>query len=601
VNQTRALSGLLFLGFVGACAQPSIGVSSEPIIRGERETGYPEVVAVYWTDGASAGGLCSGTVIGPHAVLTAKHCVFDETASGHTAVPSGWFYVIEGDDIEAATAVHRVSEVRTTPGTDIDSDVSNGSDIAILLLPDTLTMTPRGYATSGPSEGASAIAVGFGRTIAGTPMSSDSGVKYSGTMSIRRVFSYLVSADGASWTCQGDSGGPLIDSAGNVTGITSFGFDSTCFDNLSVFTRVAAWTSLISDALAWAPPCVPAHEICNALDDDCNGIIDDGLGCAPLGTACATDEECVTARCEDVNGAMICTRSCFPDFPIDPCEPVTGFHCEVLDCGTGRCAPGAPGAGAAGAECAADTDCASGYCADLQGRRLCGAQCQPGISDCGGGELCNLETGTECGACVPEALAMGPRPFGSACTTDVQCASEACRPPGFCTQDCTSSDDCPGAYHCDGLMCAPGELARQGGACSVDGDCRESAPDCVEGACAATCTLGGAECPPDYVCADVDGPHCVRDGTALGDACTTNEECRSGICAGTCTILCDSTLCPEGYECRNAGPNDACFPLGGGGSAGGCACSAARGSASGAMFASLGLALALTVRRRRTR
>jgi MYXO-CTERM domain-containing protein len=593
----RAAAAFL-VTLLASCAQVPIGESVEPVIHGSRETGYPEVVGVYWTDGASLGGLCTGTIIGPHAVLTAKHCVFQETASGYTPVPNGWFYVLEGDDIEHATDVHRVTEVRTTPGSDIDADVDGGSDIAILLVGDALVPTPRGYATSGPSPGAGVTVVGFGRTMTGTPSATDSGLKYSGPMTIVRTYSQQIWADGDSWTCQGDSGGPLIDSAGNVTGITSFGLDSTCVRSESFFTRVSAWTSLIADALSWVPPCVPARETCNGIDDDCNGSIDDGLGCAPLGAPCTTADECVTAVCEDVGGSMICTRSCFPDYPIDPCEPVSGFHCEVVGCGRGHCAPGAPGAGTPGAVCATDTDCMSGYCANLQGRRLCGQQCQPGISDCAATLACNLETGTECGACVPEELAMGPRPFGADCAADIECASEHCRTPGFCTRTCASTDECPNGYHCDGETCAPGDLARQGGVCTVDGDCRDSAPNCVEGACAASCTLGGTDCPPDFVCADVDGPHCVRPGEGLGEVCSMNDECRSGICAGTCTVLCDTSACPDGYECRNAGANDACFPMAAGSS--GCAC--AIGSRSGAGWALvLGVvALAVVLRRRRT-
>ncbi len=599
MNRVRSALALAWLvSCLGACAQPSIVASSEPIIHGARETGYPEVVAVYWTDGAALGALCTGTVIGPHAVMTAKHCVMRAEGAGYVAVPSTWFYVIEGDDINVITmAPHRVAEVRTTPGTDVDNDVAYGNDIAILLVPDTMTVTPRGYATSGPSVGDTGPIVGFGDTTIG-PVDT-AGQKYSGTMRTTMVDRRRIVADGTSWTCHGDSRGPYIDSAGNVAGITSFGFDGTCADNHAVFTRVSAWTSLITDALSWAPPCMPVRETCNGLDDDCNGSIDDGLGCAPLGAACTSADECVTGRCEDVHGSMICTRSCFPDFPIDPCDPISDFHCEVVGCGRGRCAPGAAGAGAAGDVCATDTDCASGYCANLQGRRLCGQQCQPGISDCGGVQLCNLETGTECGACVPAELAMGLRPFGGACGADIECASEQCRPPGFCTRSCTSSDDCPGAYHCDGTSCAPGELGRQGASCAVAGDCRESAPDCVEGACSATCTLGGAECPPDFVCADADGPHCVRPGGALGVVCTENAECRSRLCAGTCTVLCDSSPCPTGYECRNAGANDACFPPSSG-AAGGCACGVGRPSGHGWTLVLAGIATALASRRRRT-
>src|SRR5262245_46609450 len=92
--QMRSFFGLalaLSLSLVPACAPvTSAEVAEESIINGTRVTGtYPSVVAVYWQMGTTAGGLCTGTVIGPYAILTAKHCVFNENADGsYTAVPA---------------------------------------------------------------------------------------------------------------------------------------------------------------------------------------------------------------------------------------------------------------------------------------------------------------------------------------------------------------------------------------------------------------------------------------------------------------------------------------------------------------------------------
>jgi trypsin len=601
----RLVCSLGVLVAVGCSAAPSVGVVGEPVIHGTLETGYPEVVAVYWQDpsgGATAtGGLCSGTVIGPHAIMTAKHCVFQETTPP-VAVPNDWFYVIEGSDIMHPTGLHHpVAEVRTTPGTDVNSDVMNGSDIAILLIADTLTprITARGYATQDPTIGEAVTVVGFGRTMTGTPMPTDAGIKYSGPMTIRGFNGTQILAGGTSWTCQGDSGGPLIDPQGNVCGITSFGFDSTCAYPRGVFTSVAAWTSLIQDALTWAPPCMPTNEVCNGLDDDCDHMIDEGLTCAPMGATCTMNHDCASGRCGMTRAGMVCTQSCFPDTMIDPCP--TSFHCEVEDCGRGFCVMGAPGAGVPGTTCTADTDCVSGYCALLQGRHLCGQQCVPSLgSGCGDGLDCDIATGSTCGACVPTALSMGPHPLGSACTTDVNCASMHCAMPGgYCTQPCASQADCPSTFHCSGTMCAPGSLAMQGGACSTASDCASSAPDCIDGQCAATCAAGSTTCGIGFEC-DAATMHCSRGGAPLGGACTSNDMCRSGLCTslGSCTVLCDAMACPSGFDCVDAGGPHVCVAHVAPPASSSCGC---RVGAHGAAPTFLLLVLAGLVARRRAR
>jgi hypothetical protein len=434
-------------------ADESVAASSEAIIQGVRETNYPEVVALYWSSGASSGALCSGTVIGQYAVLTAKHCVFRRGAGGaYEPVPPHELSVFVAHDINSMAGImsgHRVHEIRTTSGTNVDDDVSAGNDIAIVLLTAAIPVTPRGFATSGPSVGAQLTIVGFGRTSATNPDAT--GVKYRGTTSIERVYERLIETRGTgmSWTCQGDSGGPAIDGAGNVTGITSFGLGD-CTNPYSYFTRVSAHRALVEDALRFVPPCIPMAEACNGEDDDCDDAVDE-TRCTELGEPCASHMECMQGACEDIHGARICAESCFPDDPRDASCPLNTY-CEAVGCGIGRCVAGSLGAAEEGAICRSHLDCASGNCAMVGSEMRCGRQCFPDTG-CPGELVCEVDDA--CGVCVPREFSSLPRRLGEPCTEDARCESGACS-EGVCVNRCTSSAQCPPEQQCRAEICVPG-------------------------------------------------------------------------------------------------------------------------------------------------
>ena len=411
------MSRFLVLLLLTACvAEPVDGLQSG-IINGSTTTGQPWTVAVLNLGRSGTGGLCSGTLIGDYAVLTAKHCVYQEQASGAwAAVPPSELLIVVGTDIQSAGGIAQTSnvyEVRSTPGVYTDAALEGGTDIAVILLPAPFVdVTPQTIARSNPSVGAPATIVGFGRNDPGT---DDSGVKYIGDTAIAEVGSRLIRAAGRSWTCQGDSGGPLLVGS-TVHGVTSFGVGGCGSRSLHYFTNVAGHTALLDDALAWRPPCDAEPERCDGLDNDCNGIVDEG--CTPLGETCTAAMDCGDGRCEDFGAGRVCVRTCDPRSAVPRCP--FGFHCEATGCGEGACIEGSEGPRVDGDECATAADCFSRRCIDVGGTMRCSRQCDPSAGDCGAGNLC--ETASGCGDCVPVELSTSPRPFGSPCDTDVQCA-----------------------------------------------------------------------------------------------------------------------------------------------------------------------------------
>jgi hypothetical protein len=567
----------LFACLIAGCTSGGvIGDRSEPIVDGRRETGFPEVVAVYRMVGGR-GGLCTGTVIGPYAVLTAKHCAWDEDDDGDwsPAAPGAFIVLVATDinDPETIVEYAEVLEVRAPPGNDVNRDINFGDDIAILLLDRRLpSTTPRGVADASPDEFDSIAIVGFGRN---NPDTDDSGVKYSGDTQVSDSGTRIFETYGDSATCQGDSGGPAFDSSGDVVGITSFG-PGDCSIPASYFVVASRHAALIDDALTFEPPCMPEEEVCDGSDNNCDGEIDEG--CSETGEPCADASECTGGECESFGGASICTEECLPYVDVSFCP--SGFRCRPTGCGIGLCAPAGSGTAGSGAPCTTHDECASGQCADVGGTMRCGRQCYADDAPCRDGDICEVFVEGECGSCIPPELSTAPRAFGQDCDSDAICRSGDCSEDGFCTRACIDHSDCGAGFHCSADLCVRGDPSRQGGACESADDCHDSAPDCVDvdgsGRCAGECQAEG--CATGFECAETDaGMRCIPAGNALGETCGGNDECRSHVCAGVCTVICDDSPCPEGYECRNAGIHDGCF-LPDESDDGGCAVASARPS-----------------------
>ncbi len=587
----------LLLALLGAaCAPlPTPAPAEAAIVGGAPETGEPAVVFV-----SAVIGACTGTLIAPNVVLTAKHCVQTRGASG--PVPVSILSAGVGPDRRSLRS-YRVARVDTTPGGFFGMAITDGTDIALLTLRESIPdVTPIPIRRAPPTDlvGREVTAIGYGQRPDGGV-----GVKYRTTATLENVTPAVLTARNA--ICQGDSGGPIIleGPTREVVGVAAYGQlagpMATCPAVLDAWNRVDVQLALIDRVLLRAGHCTPqGDEACNSLDDDCT--FDEG--CAALGEACETSADCALGpppagwtadhppvECAMVGGARVCTVPCSGVDPALSCRALAhpleladetaldGFYCARVEgsCG-GSCAPGAPGPADNAAPCAVDTDCASLACGDVGGTRRCVTPCATGLATCPSGEAC-FGTADGCGVCVGASSVPAGRSLGEPCELPSHCASGACGDGGgarVCTQSCASDGECGIGLRCDAGFCAPGSRSGSGGTCRTDVDCVEGL-SCVSAAsgaryCARPCEDDLA-CTGDEACEAVGaGTACVSARAHLGEACEGRASCLEGECvASVCTALCGGTRgCPLGHRCVREGASTVCRappPASGGGCA----------------------------------
>src|SRR5262245_39988298 len=103
---------------IAACVSPGeVGASVHAIAEGTEITDTLEVVAIRrFTDEGEY--LCSGTVIGPYHVLTARHCVASGVAYEEVSLPSDFEVVVGARiaDPRTVRARHMVARVHPYGG-----------------------------------------------------------------------------------------------------------------------------------------------------------------------------------------------------------------------------------------------------------------------------------------------------------------------------------------------------------------------------------------------------------------------------------------------------------------------------------------------------
>ncbi len=270
------LHALLALLASGCATQPA---QLAALVNGTPDSD-PSIVAVIHTRESGSRQLCTGTVIAPRAVLTAKHCVFEDLGgSVWTAIPAARLSIVLGADVVGAPGDElAVTAITTTEGPYRDGAGAVGGDIAILTLASDLSATPLALAAVPPTSGSAIRIVGFGYTEAGA--GGTLGTQHAGMASIVSVEDGTFTSEGAQWTCTGDSGGPAIDVAsGRVIGVTSIG-PRGCAVSSSIYTRLDRHRDMLE-----AAGVVAAEPDAAAPGADAAGLTlsDAGSGAPPTG------------------------------------------------------------------------------------------------------------------------------------------------------------------------------------------------------------------------------------------------------------------------------------------------------------------------------
>ncbi|MDH6624767.1 secreted trypsin-like serine protease [Streptomyces sp. LBL] len=245
VAATAAAAATALIGAPAAVAAP------QPIVGGTTTTttAYPFMMQI--TD-ASQNQFCGGTLVSPTKVVTAAHCMVDESTSS-VRVVGGRTY-LNGTN----GTVGRVSRIWINPGY---TDATNGDDVAVLTLSTSMPYTTASYVSSSQTgvyaAGATARIIGWGTTssngsssnqlrTATVPTVSDSSCTSSyGSDYVKSDMVCAGYTSGGVDTCQGDSGGPLL-IGGVLAGITSWGEGCAQAGYPGVYTRLTTFSSLVT-------------------------------------------------------------------------------------------------------------------------------------------------------------------------------------------------------------------------------------------------------------------------------------------------------------------------------------------------------------------
>jgi hypothetical protein len=516
----------------GSSTEP-VGLRRDTILGGVADTTTREVVGLVVST-PNGTGTCSGSLIAPNLVLTARHCIAE--SQGTTCANSSFGTPYPAPDIMVTTDGNAIANLTSWPVADglrwfsvaqvIPYTVTSacGGDLALLRLSSAIStacpLVPRVDLPVVANELVDAI--GFGRT----GPTGTSGRRFALRGGLRVCIGSCGSVIGpGEWValstqgggiCSGDSGGPALDQVGRVIGVAARG-PSTCvsgdYESVSE-SAVVSWLRNHASQAAMLGGYPPQGWVTGGSSSGSLCHYDGGV---PVGGGSAGG---MAGGGSAGGGPTLCPATTICR------QGVVGAYCQ--DPGGGF----PPGASTCSAMmgCASGFDCFPETSGAMTGRclRICGGP--PPRGSCGdASHRCVALTSGQLSGCFDPASPTLLPPSAAVCSGLGSCQ------PGF---ECLSTNRCIEVCSANGSPAGGGSAGSAGGGRAGG----RAAGGSAAGGSAAGGSAAGGSAGSALTCDPSNCSGCCMSGLCV--SFPSNERC--GVSGAECRVCANTQTCNAG-------------------------------------------------------